>query len=309
MSQKENIYILGCGAIGLTLAACLANTGRKVLAVRTSKNDAPVGDIIVIVHTGEAKLKTSVAMVSLSNLTTLDGVVVVTAKSYANKMIAAALVERRFSGPIILLQNGLGVEHPFIESGFAEMYRCVLYATAQTISENEVTFRPIASCPIGLVKGDAANLEEYVNLLSTPHFSFHAEANIQRDMWKKVIINSVFNSICPLLDTDNGVFVRDVAATKLAEEIVAECIVLAEANGIILVKSELMTQILQISQGSQGVSISTLQDIKNGRATEISSLNLELARIAATMNLSAQLKRTELLGQLVLIKSGQPSEN
>lgn len=36
----------------------------------------------------------------------------------------------------------------------------------------------------------------------------------------------------------------------------------------------------RISEGSTGVPVSTLQDIRSGRETEIAYLNLEMARIA-----------------------------
>jgi len=303
MAVVEKIYILGCGAIGLTLAAHLTNEGRNVVAVRTSKNDVTTGKINVTVRGVKTELNVSVETVSLSRLATLDGIVVVTAKSYANKMIASALVEKGFTGAIVVLQNGLGVESPFIKSRFTEIYRCVLYATAQIISENEVTFRPIASCPIGIVQGDRDGLEKCVGWLTTSNFPFHVETNIQRDVWKKTIINSVFNSICPLLDVDNGIFVRDKDVAQLAGEIVGECVVLAKAKGVMLTESELMDQILRISRGSDGVLISTLQDIKNGRQTEIESLNLEMARTAASLKPKINMLKTNFLGRMILVKS------
>lgn len=303
MSKADKTYVLGCGAIGLTLAAYLADAGRNIVAVRTSKNDIFDNEVTVTVHRAEAKLKVLVETVSLSRLATLDGIVVVTAKSYANKMIAATLAEKGFTGPIVILQNGLGVENSFIESQFADIYRCVLYTTAQTISENEVAFRPIASCPIGVVAGDKAGLEKCVCLLTTQNFPFHMEENIQRDVWKKAIINSVFNSICPLLDVDNGIFIRDEVVAQLAQEIVAECVVLAKAKGVSLTEFELMDQILRISNGSDGVLISTLQDIKNSRQTEIESLNLEMARMASSFKPKITFVRTEFLGKLISAKS------
>jgi 2-dehydropantoate 2-reductase len=303
MTNADKIYVLGCGAIGLTLAACLVNAGRNVVAVRTSKSDVAPGEINITVRGAERELKVLVETISLVRLKMLDGIAVVTTKSYANKAIATTLVKKGFSGPIVILQNGLGVENPFIESGFTGIYRCVLYATAQIISENEVTFRSIASCPIGIVQGNKIDLAKCVNLLMASHFPFHAEDNIQHDIWKKAIINSVFNSICPLLEVDNGIFVRDEKVAQLAKEIVGECLVLAEAKGVSLAEPELMEQILRISNGSAGVLISTLQDIRNGRETEIESLNLEMAQMTSFIKPQIALTRTEFLGKMVLAKS------
>ena len=86
---------------------------------------------------------------------------------------------------------------------------------------------------------------------------------------------------------------------------VAECISLTDTLGLGLTQGELMDQIMQISKSSAGQLISTLQDIKAGRETEIEYLNLEMARIAAAQHPKVDLSRTELLGRMILAKSKQ----
>lgn len=303
MSEHQKIYVLGCGAIGMSLTACLANHGRDVVAVRTSKDDVPAKKIPITVVGDASELKVQVETVSLSKLTDPNGTVVVSAKSYANGRIAEALLNKRFRGPIVILQNGLGVETPFVDANFKEIYRGVLYATAQIISENEVRFRQVDSSPVGSIQVDNNDVEKRVDLLNTPAFQFHSERNLETAIWKKTIVNSVFNSICPLLNTDNGIFHRDQKAFGLAGEIVAECVEVARAGGILLTKSEVMEQVVQISRRSEDVLISTLQDIRNGKETEMESLNLELVRIGNSLKPAVRLERTKLLGELVQAKS------
>lgn len=305
MDQKETIYILGSGAVGFPLAAYLTHAGRKVVAVRTSRNDVPQSTIIVTVQNGANRISVPVETISLSQLTHLDGMIVIASKSYANQVIAQVLKDKAATGPLVILQNGVGVEQPFLEAHFSPIYRCVLYVTGQAASEYEFTFRPITASSIGIVSGDEAGLQKCVETLTTDTFPFRSEANIQREIWKKAIINSVFNSICPLLDVDNGVFVRDKTTANLAREVVRECITLTDRLKLDLSESEIMEQILRVSQGSDGQLISTLQDIRLGRQTEIEYLNLEIARVAASMQPSLQLPKVELLGKMILIKSWQ----
>lgn len=305
MDSKETIYILGSGAIGFPLAACLANAGRRVVAVRTSRKDVPKSTISVTVHNGANRISAPVETISLARLTHLDGVIVIAAKSYANKAMAMELKDKAATGPIVIMQNGLGVEKPFLEAGFSPIYRCVLYVTGQAIAGYDFTFRPITSSPIGIVNGNEAGLKQCVEALATGEFPFHSEANIQREIWKKAIINSIFNSICPLLEVDNGVFARDEETANLAREIVRECVTLTDRLNLGLSESELMAQIMRISQGSDGQLISTLQDIRSGRQTEIEFLNLEIARVAASMQPGLHLPKVQLLGKMILAKSLQ----
>jgi 2-dehydropantoate 2-reductase len=305
MGSRETIYVLGSGAIGLSLAAYLADAGRAVIAVRTSRNDIGEGTITIAVHNGAKRMSAAVKTISLAKLARLDGTMVVAAKAYANKAIAIELKDKRATGPVVIMQNGVGVEKPFIDAHFSPIYRCVLYLTSQAASERDFTVCPIAPSPIGVIDGNESGLEKCVEDLTTDGFPFRSEANIQREIWKKAIINSVFNSICPLLDADNGVFVRDEETANLARGVVRECITLTDRLNMGLGESELMEQIMLISKGSDGQLISTLRDIRSGRQTEIEFLNLGVARVAASMRPGLHLPRTELLGRLILAKSLQ----
>ncbi len=305
MGPRDAIYILGSGAIGFPLAAYLANAGRTVVAVRTSRTNVPKGTVTVTVQNGARRFSTPTATISLSKLTTLDGTIVIATKSHANRAIAQELKDKAPTGPIVIMQNGVGVERPFLDAHFSPIYRCVLYVTSQATSEYDFTFRPITSSPIGIIGGNDSGLDGCVEDLTTHGFPFRPEANIQREIWKKAIINSVFNSICPLLDVDNGVFVRDADAANLAREVVGECVTLTDRLNIGLSESELMDQIMLISRASDGQLISTLQDIKAGRQTEMEFLNLEIARVAASLQPRLHLPRIELLGRMTLAKSLQ----
>ncbi len=299
----ETIYLLGSGAIGFPLAAYLSNAGRRVVAVRTSRHDVPRSTITVTVQHGAQRIQAAIETVSLAGLTQLSGIIVVATKAYANEALAQALKARGATGPLVLMQNGVGVERPFLAAQFAPIFRCVLYVTSQALAEYEFAFRPVTASPIGLINGSEEELQRCVEALTTEAFPFRSEASIQREVWKKAIVNCVFNSICPLLDVDNGIFARDETAANLAREVVRECVTLTDRLDLGLSEHELMEQILLISKRSEGQLISTLQDLRHGRPTEIAYLNLEIARIAASLEPKLLLPRTELLGQMIVAKS------
>ena len=304
--KSDTIYILGAGAIGVALAANLIENGRDILLVRTSTANLPESTVELTVHSGDnfsKVLHVPAQVVSLSQLGGMHGTIVVTVKAYANQQIAAQLKEKGTRSPIVILQNGLNVEEPYLAVGFGEVYRCVLYATSQKASDYAVRFRQVTSSPIGLIKGSANRLQASVERLNTPDFTFHASPNIQEAIWQKAIINAVFNTVCPLLEVDNGIFARDEAVARIANDIVGESVQVAQALGLRLEQEEIMEQLLKISQGSDGQLISTLQDINRGRRTEIESLNLEIAAVAARLNPAIEIEKTKLLGDLILLKS------
>lgn len=307
MKAFDRIYVLGAGAIGFPLAAFLASAGRTVLAVHTSQGHASGGSVMITVQSRGGRIAVPVETAPLSELSAVDGLIAVATKSFANEAIAQALRPRYVRGPIVLLQNGIGVEAPFLDAGFTNLYRAVLYATAEVVSENEFTFRSIAASPLGPVtrevSGEASDLARCVADLDTTAFPFRVAARIDEDVWRKVIINAAFNSICPLLEADNGIFARDDGAAELAREIVRECVAVAERLKLRLTIDEIMQQVLQISRGSDGQLISTLQDIRSGKPTEMEYLNLGIARVAASMQPEIHVPRTAFLGRMVMAKS------
>ena len=300
----ERIYILGAGSIGMSLAVHLANNGRAVTAIRTSTDDVGPQIVDVTIYGREGKTRTaSIEMMSLTRLQRLAGIIVVAAKSYANESIALKLRKMEVQAPIVILQNGVGVENPYLDLDGARIYRCVLYVSGQKNSDDSYTFIPITASPIGVVRGDEKELEYVIGRLNTAEFPFRSQGNIQQEVWKKATINSVFNSICPLLEVDNGIFVRDEQTAVLAREVVDECIAVMRSVGVSLSPEEIMQQLFAISERSDGQLISTLQDINHGRETESDYLNLEIARIGEAAAPEIKASVTKALGEMVKIKS------
>ncbi len=300
--MEKHIYIIGAGAIGKALAVFLQLNQQQVTLLRGSvDNGAQSLEKISVMLEGKI-LEAEINICSLSNFEGLDGIIVLTSKSFGNENLAETLKTKTGHSPVVLLQNGLGVEQPFIDHNFPEIYRCVLFVTSQVMESGEVRFKPITDCPIGTIKGSGLFLTEVIDMLSTSWFRFVAETNIQLVIWKKAIINSVFNSVCPLIEVDNGIFHRDAAALELADRIITECLLVAREKGIILAKDEVLENLLRISRFSDGQLISTLQDIRLGRRTEIGTLNGEIVNIARNSNMEHLVPETRLLWEMTRLK-------
>jgi len=302
--MKNTIYIIGAGAVGKTLAVFLKKAGKNVSLVRGSVDDtASRMEKIRVVSADKTETQAEIQISSLSNFPQLDGIIVLTNKSFGNRNLAELLQEKTNGSPLVILQNGLGVEQPFIDRDYPEIYRCVLFVTSQLVSENNVSFKPVAVSPIGIIKGGPAKLTEIVEELNNSAFPFKAETDIQTVIWKKAIINSVFNSICPLLEVDNGIFHREEKVLEIAKRIIAECVTIAGEKGIYLETGEVLERLLLISKSSDGQLISTLQDILNKRPTEIETLNFAIVDIAKKLDKENLVIETKLLGELTKLKS------
>lgn len=302
MELTKHLYIIGNGVIAKALAVALAINGRKVTILRGSTDEQPAYVENIEVEMQDATLQTEIMISTLSNYTELDGILLLTNKSFGNEKLAEKLKLKAKQSPIVFLQNGLNIERSFVDLGFTALYRCVLLATSQSITKNKVRFRPVAPSPVGVIKGSVEELHSIVEMLNAAVFSFRSEADIQTVIWKKVISNCVFNSICPLLEVDNGVFHRNDAVLQIAKTVIEECLAVAKEYDIQLTTDDVLQNVLSISKMSDGQKISTYQDILNKRETEIETLNFAVAK-AASRSGKVNVPVTALLGELIKIKS------
>lgn len=302
--MQTPIYIVGAGAIGMTLAILLRQMGREVRLLHGRPGLPAEDEFRIAVECSDGTLQTaSLPIRTLEQTDRLDGIVLLTTKSFGNPDLAQRLSGKTGHSPLVILQNGLGIEQPFLDAGFPQVYRCVLLATSQVRAARTVTYKPVAASPVGVIRGDETNLTSLVDYITTPRFPFRAEGAIQPTIWEKVITNCVFNSICPLLGVDNGIFHRNALALALARRVIDEGVAVASEVGIALDGREVEQRLLQISQRSDGQFISTLVDIHHGRETEIDTLNLEVARMARRLGRPDLASRTRLLGELVQLKA------
>ena len=296
------VYVIGCGAVGIPLAASLIRSGLPAIAVRTREENALEETVSISITMHGKTSNLPIRTTGISNLRDVDSPIVIATKAHANEAVARRLVDAGVRAPLVIMQNGLGVERPFLDAGFDEIYRCVLYIVSEGDLQKGFQFNPVSPSPIGIVKGSQEQFDRCVTSLNTADFPLRIESDIRVEVWTKTIINSVFNAICPLLDADNSLFSRDEAARLLAKELIRESTSLANRLGIGLDENVLFERVLLISSNSTQ-AISTLQDLRAGRETEIEFLNLELARIGASMQPPAALPRTECLGRMVEMKS------
>lgn len=302
--NHATVYIIGAGAIGKVLAVFLKQNGKNVVLLRGSVvNEPTVTSHLAVELINQPRVTASVEEATLDKYDRLDGIIVITSKSFGNPELAQKLKGKTGHSPLVLLQNGLGVEQSFLDQGLEEIYRCVLFATSQPVGENVFRFQPVSESAIGVIRSNGSQLNEIVSALHTAGFPFRAEADIQKVIWKKAISNSVFNSVCPLLDIDNGIFHRHEKALTLARRIVKECVLIAREAGVNLSEEEVIENLLKISKASDGQLISTLQDIRNKRRTEIDTFNFAIADLAKKFNKESLVTETRLLGELTKLKS------
>jgi 2-dehydropantoate 2-reductase len=103
--------------------------------------------------------------------------------------------------------------------------------------------------------------------------------DIQRLIWKKVLVNVAINALSAILRVRNGVLVEHESALRLMEEAVREAVRTAAARGIHIPEDEALAQAKDVARRTANNRSSMLVDILAGRRTEIDFINGAIARL------------------------------
>lgn len=122
-------------------------------------------------------------------------------------------------------------------------------------------------------------------------------------IWSKVLVNAGINPLAALTRLKNGELAAQPESRRLMSILVAEGAELAEHLGITLEDSDPVAHTLGVALNTGSNTASMLQDILNGRKTEIESINGMLVQKGHEIGLSLPLNRAITLLVRLLEKS------
>jgi 2-dehydropantoate 2-reductase len=296
--------IIGAGAVGLALGSCLHRAGKPVrFLVRESSGRHAIEELGLVrsgifgeVRVGAQDLEVLHAAGEL-RCARVDFLLVCT-KSTASAEVAHALAgvweSLRGTPRLVLCQNGWGNAEVFA----AHLPRERIY-NARVITgfrrtqphSVEVTVHADAIKIGSLFGADASPLEPLCRAISTGGVPCQLTAEIERDLWAKVLYNCLLNPLGALVGVPYG-SLGDRAQTRAIMETVATEIfaVLAHAGFETHWSSApeyLETFYRRLLPPTALHESSMLQDLRAGRPTEIDVLCGAVAELAARCGVPA----------------------
>jgi 2-dehydropantoate 2-reductase len=284
-TPKRSIAVIGMGPAGAILAAHLISAGHHVRAVEVwpEYRDAMRKDGLVLEGALPLQVPPFEVFSDLADLKeTPPELIIIAVKIPEALLMLAEIAAIGGTAPVLLVQNGLEVEEPFLMTlGAGRVLRMVVnYAGwIEVPGRISVSFfnRPNW---LGSFAPDAhPTAAEWAEVISQSGLETRAVHDIEHKIWEKAVLNAVLAPVSAVLGVTMGEALRKRDVAVLSKRLMEECISVAAACGYHFAPEFAQFSRHYLSQGD-GHRPSMLVDIDRGRSTEIDWLNGKIVELA-----------------------------
>ncbi|RJU84431.1 MAG: 2-dehydropantoate 2-reductase [Candidatus Poseidoniales archaeon] len=279
------IAILGIGSIGGMLLGALADSGVELIAVSKGYMASQISERGLTLNTPEgtvehfpSELFTVIDSESIPipiNLANSCDFALICGKSHSTPILtqlASELLSKE--GIAISLQNGLGhSEYLSKKIGQGNVLGCTITHGAWR-DMNSVHWAGRGNIILGSLEGKSPSpkINDFISLLESSNLSPRWSEDIYKEIWIKLLINIAINPISAITGLRNGeILVRNDIWTQSCSTML-EASIIAKSSGIDVDYEDLIYKLKSVIKSTEKNRCSMLQDIMNGKKTEIDSL-------------------------------------
>ena len=296
------IAVIGPGAVGCLLAFFLAEAGEDVQLVDYRPERAAfLQEQGIRLQTPGGESRTVALPCRLPGEAEPADLAVMAVKAHQTAAAAQSLPVLLAPGGVGLsLQNGLGnLEAMARVLGPERLLAGITYLGVTRQAAGQILYAGKGEVLIGAPPGSrvsAGETEAAAALFRRAGFTCRSVPDIEVLLWDKLLINAGINPLTALLRVPNGALPDLPEAWSLAAAAAAEVQAVARAIGLNLT-GDPAARLLQVCTATARNRSSMLQDVLAGRATEVESLNAQVAERGAAVGVATPVN--DLLTRLV----------
>ena len=287
--MKENILIVGTGALGSLFAARLSQAGYKVTMLGTWKQgleELHANGVRLLDARGEER---QFAVHATDDPYTCKGArhALVLVKAWQTERAGRQLVEcLAQDGLAVTLQNGLGNRETLVQSLGPERVALGVTTTGATLLGPGLV-KAGGEGPISIERHPSLGpLEE---ALRSANFNVQIVQDAGALIWGKLVVNSAINPLTALLRVPNGELLARPSARETMKALACETARVAKAENISLPFSDPAAAAEDVARKTASNRSSMLQDVLRGAPTEIDAICGAIVEIAKKHGLPAPL--------------------
>jgi 2-dehydropantoate 2-reductase len=264
------ILVFGAGALGSFFGGLLSKHNDVTLIARRDHVDSINSQGLVI----EGKTNLIARPKAFVKVPEEDfDLILLTVKSYDTMNCVKEMSAKLSKDTIMLsLQNGLGNLEEI--SGYFE--RVIGGATSHGITfvkPGNIFHAGLGYTTLGNFNGvGEEEVEDVCELFNSSGIETRKSLNIVKEIWAKAVINTSINPLTAITGLRNGNLIEIDRLEKMMLNACKEAVEVAVSNGIELDYQEMLEKTGEVARMTADNKSSMLQDIENGKRTEIDSI-------------------------------------
>lgn len=301
--MNDSIAIIGSGALGCLFACKLAAAGYAPVMLTDWQPaiEAIEKNGVRVRNENDQEISARIEVVSDPKKVKPCGIALVLVKSWQTAAVADQVKEfLTEDGVAFTLQNGLGnLEVLSTELGDHRAAAGICTLGSQVLSPGYVKQSGTGNVTLG----NFNHAQALKIILNRSNIPTAIEENISGLLWQKAIANAAINPLTAILSIPNGDLLSNSWAIKLMRKLIREAEEIASLAGVTLPESNMTEYVLEIIRSTHGNISSMLQDLRNGRETEIDSINGMFVKFGAELGYSASYNQAIMLVVKSLVNS------
>jgi 2-dehydropantoate 2-reductase len=265
---------MGAGAVGCYFGGMLAREGNPVTLVgRPAHVDAVRRDGLLL---DTQSFQVHVPMGANTGPAGVEGarLILFCVKSTDTEDAARQIEPHLTEGAVLLsLQNGVDNAERLQAALNHEVIPAVVYVATEMAGPGHVKHHGRGD----LVIGASASSDEVAHLFTAAGVPVKVSDNVHGELWVKLIVNCAYNAISAISRMPYGEMVKGEGIPAIMDDVVSECLAVAEAAGI-RVPGDVRATVPGIARAMGSQYSSTAQDLMRGKPSEIDHLNGYIVR-------------------------------
>ena len=280
-----NIIIFGAGAIGSLIGVTLSKNADVTLIGRKEHVERIKIDGLEV--SGKTKIKKKInAEISVENITKKPDILILTVKSYDTESAIQQAKKIIKSDTVVLsIQNGLhNIDKIKKYLSNKQIIAGITTHGATYIGPGKIDHTGVGLTIIGGLDKETTCINEICDLFNKSGIETQISNNIIKEVWIKAIVNSSINPITTLFQCKNGYLLENPVLENLIEKITEESTSIALSQGLKITNDSMISRTKEVIRKTKENYSSMLQSYKNGKRTEIDSINGKFVEIGKKNN-------------------------
>lgn len=275
------IAILGAGAMGMLVGGYLSRHNEVCLVDVNQELVETINRQGVRIHepNGQVGAFYPAACTDTTEMSPMDLIIVFVKSMYSRSALEN---NRNLIGPdtfLMTLQNGSGHESTLLE--FTKRDHVVIGTTLHNsamTAPGEVRHGGGGASHIGCLEGGADRLQFIANAFTVCGLETTCSANVQKLIWEKLFTNASASVLTGALQTPLGYISSNEHAWAVCETLIREAVAVANGDHMDFDVDEQLAAVRRLCEQSSGGLTSIYADLRDGRRSEVDSINGSVVR-------------------------------